>query len=66
MNTGIVKANEEGIATLLVRRPQPYTVPFKGRLEPHIHFRVCNEDGMMSRIKTVYLSDGRVEGFTNY
>jgi uncharacterized membrane protein YuzA (DUF378 family) len=63
MNVGVVKSNEDGIATLLVRRPQPYSVPWKGRLEPHIHFRVCSENGLMSRIKTVYVSDGRVEGF---
>lgn len=65
MNSGVVRANGDGKATLIVRRPQPYSVPWKGRLEPHIHFRVCEPDGMLSRIKTVYLSDGRVEGFSN-
>jgi uncharacterized membrane protein YuzA (DUF378 family) len=65
MNSGVVKANEEGVATLMVRKPQPYRVPWKGQLEPHIHFRECNTDGMVSRIKTVFLSDGRVEGFEN-
>ena len=66
MNVGVVKANEDGIAILYVRRPQPYVVPWRGRLEPHIHFRVCSEDGMMSRIQTVYVSDGRIENFTEY
>ncbi len=62
-NMGCVKANADGVATLLVRKPQPYRVPWKGRLEPHIHFRECSPTGMMSRIKTVFVSDGHVEGF---
>lgn len=65
MNAGVVKANAEGEAVLLVRAPQPYTVPWKGRLEPHVHFRVCGDDGMLARIKTVFVADGRVEGFTD-
>lgn len=63
MNAGVVRANESGVATLFVRNPQPYVVPWKGRLEPHIHFRICEPNGMMSRIKTVFLADGRIEGF---
>jgi uncharacterized membrane protein YuzA (DUF378 family) len=65
MNAGVVKANAQGDAVLLVRAPQPYTVPWKGRLEPHVHFRVCGDDGMLARIKTVFVADGRVEGFTD-
>ena len=65
MNAGVVKADGEGTAVLLVRAPQPYSVPWKGRLEPHIHFRVCAGDGFLGRIKTVFVSDGRVEGFTD-
>ena len=63
MNMGVTKANAEGVAVLRVRHPQAYTVPWKGRLEPHVHFRICGENGMLSRIKTVFLSDGQVEGF---
>ncbi len=59
-NMGCVKANADGVATLLVRKPQPYRVPWKGRLEPHVHFRECSASGMMSRIKTVFVSDGHV------
>jgi len=59
MNAGVVTANAQGVATLYVRNPQPYDVPWKGRLEPHVHFRVCSENqGMMGRIETVYVSDG--------
>jgi uncharacterized membrane protein YuzA (DUF378 family) len=65
LNVGVVTANADGVATLHVRNPQPYKVPFKGRLEPHIHFRICSggADGFLGRIKTVFLSDGHVEGF---
>jgi protocatechuate 3,4-dioxygenase beta subunit len=54
-----VTANADGVATLYVRNPQPYDVPWKGRLEPHVHFRVCSpQAGLMGRIETVYVSDG--------
>lgn len=63
MNAGVTIADSDGTAKLLLKNPQPYTVPWKGRLEPHVHFRVCGENGMMGRIETVYMADGRVEPF---
>jgi uncharacterized membrane protein YuzA (DUF378 family) len=63
LNVGVVIASQDGVAELLVRNPQPYVVPWKGRLEPHIHFRVCGDNGFLGHIQTVFLSDGRVEGF---
>jgi len=63
MNAGVTIAGTDGTAKLLLKNPQPYTVPWKGRLEPHVHFRVCGENGMMERIETVYMADGRVEAF---
>ena len=70
-NIGVTTSNEAGVALLKVRKPQAYSVPFKGRLEPHIHYRVCNPDGMMERVNTVYITDadssaGAIEGFTNH
>jgi hypothetical protein len=62
-NAGVTTAGEDGIAVLKVRSPQPYTVPFKGRLEPHVHFRICSSSGILSRVKTVYVQDEHVEGF---
>jgi uncharacterized membrane protein YuzA (DUF378 family) len=62
-NAGVATADSSGIATLKVREPQAYTVPFKGRLEPHVHFRVCGPTGFVGRIKTIFLSDNRIEGF---
>ena len=63
LNVGVVKADAEGVATLMVRNPQPYTT-WMGSLEPHVHFRECGDNGMMSRIFTVYTSSGKVEAFT--
>ena len=48
---------------LKVREPQAYTVPFKGRLSPHVHYRVCGEAGWMGKINTVFLDKQPVEGF---
>lgn len=65
LNVGVVKADADGVATLMVRNPQPYTVPWMGRLEPHVHFRECGDNGMLGRIFTVYTSSGKVEAFTS-
>lgn len=64
-NAGVTHADSNGYAILKVREPQPYVVPFKGRIEPHVHFRICGDNGMVGRIKTVFVSDGHVEGFSN-
>lgn len=63
MNAGVTRVGSDGVATLRVRKPQPYRVPWRGQIEPHIHFRICGDDGLVSRIKTIYVADGRVEGF---
>ena len=63
-NAGVATTDSTGIAILKVRDPQPYMVPFKGRLEPHVHFRICDGTGMLGRVKTVFVSDGHVEGFS--
>lgn len=62
-NVGVATSDANGVVIMKVREPQPYSVPWKGRLEPHVHYRVCRSDGFMERIKTVYVKDGAVEGF---
>jgi uncharacterized membrane protein YuzA (DUF378 family) len=62
-NAGVATADDTGVGILRVRLPQAYTVPFKGRLEPHVHFRICGDNGMLGRVKTVFVKDERVEGF---
>lgn len=65
-NAGVTTADSNGQAVLKVRAPQGYVVPFKGRLAPHIHFRICESSGMLGRVKTIFLEDGRVEGFVSH
>ena len=31
----------------------------------HVHFRVAGPDGIMGRVQTYFLKDGRVDAFTN-
>ena len=54
-NSGVVKSNEKGIAKLKFKFPTRYSVPRKGLLLPHVHYRVCNNNGMLSRVETVNL-----------
>lgn len=68
-NAGVTTADQSGSATLEVRKPQAYSVPFKGRLEPHIHYRICGEDGFLGRVNTVFIkalanTTDSIEGFT--
>jgi len=71
-NAGVAAADLDGYATLKVRKPQPYQVPMRKLLSPHVHYRVCVEDGMVGRVETVTL-DGKeyfenvmdYEGFAN-
>jgi uncharacterized membrane protein YuzA (DUF378 family) len=57
-NAGVTTADAGGHATLRVRKPQPYTVPMKGRLEAHAHWRVCGDNGMVGPVKTTKLTGG--------
>lgn len=63
LNAGVATADASGKAVLKVREPQPYTVPFKGKLDAHVHFRICGPTGFVGRIKTIFLADGHIEGF---
>lgn len=56
-NIGVTSANGEGSATLRLRKPQPYSVPIRGRLEAHIHYRICGEGGFLGRIETLFLTN---------
>ena len=62
-NAGVATSNGEGVAVLKIRDPQAYKVPLKGRLSPHVHYRVCGEAGWMGKITTVFLDQAKVEGF---
>jgi uncharacterized membrane protein YuzA (DUF378 family) len=62
-NAGVATANADGIAILKVREPQSYKVPFMGKLESHVHYRVCGESGFMGRVQTAYINHAGPEGF---
>jgi uncharacterized membrane protein YuzA (DUF378 family) len=66
-NAGVAMADEAGNVELAVRTPQAYAVPMKGKLNPHVHYRVCRNDGMMERVETAFLnSDAQLaEGFVD-
>ena len=51
---------------LKVREPQSYAVPFKGKLESHIHYRVCGESGFMGRVNTTFINHAGPEGFESH
>jgi uncharacterized membrane protein YuzA (DUF378 family) len=61
-NAGVTTADGSGHARLRVRHPQPYTVPLKGTLAPHVHYRVCRGGGMMDPVQTTFV-DNVAEGF---
>jgi hypothetical protein len=64
-NAGVTTSDGTGQATLRVRAPRSYQVPTGGVLDPHIHYRVCEEAGWMGRIYTVPVHDkSAVEGFS--
>jgi uncharacterized membrane protein YuzA (DUF378 family) len=57
-NAGVTTADSTGRATLRVRKPQPYTVPIKGPLPAHVHWRVCGDGGMLGPVQTTTLDGG--------
>jgi hypothetical protein len=56
-NSGVVRADSQGNAILRFRSPSSYKVGLiMGRtLKRHVHYRVCENAGMMSDIKTVFI-----------
>jgi len=54
-NAGVTTTDEAGHAILRVRTPQPYTVPIKGRIESHVHWRICHDGGMIGPVETTML-----------
>lgn len=62
-NAGVTTSNGEGTAILKVRAPQSYKVPFMGKLDSHVHYRVCGESGFMGRVQTASVKPDGAEGF---
>ena len=65
-NSGVVVADDQGKAILRIRGPpQPYTVPMKGKLDAHVHFRVEQPGGFFGRVQTYFVESKRIEGFAD-
>jgi len=62
-NAGVATANADGVAVIKVRDPQGYKVPFKGRIDSHVHYRTCGEAGWMGEVKTLFVNPHGPEGF---
>ena len=62
-NAGVAVSNGDGVVIMKVRDPQSYKVPFMGKIESHIHYRVCGDSGFMGRVSTTYLNHSEPEGF---
>jgi hypothetical protein len=63
----VAEADADGNVELTVRNPQAYSVPMKGKLNAHVHYRVCRNDGMMDRVETTFLNAAAplAEGFVD-
>jgi uncharacterized membrane protein YuzA (DUF378 family) len=61
-NAGVAVADDEGSALLHIRRPQVYWVPPGSKLEPHVHYRICADNGMMGPVRSLHIEE-RAEGF---
>ena len=65
-NSGVAIADGAGNAILRFRGPpQAYKVPIMGRLESHVHFRICDAHGVMGRVQTKMIKSGGIEEFRN-
>jgi hypothetical protein len=56
-NAGVAAINESGHVVLRIRKPHPYTVPVVGRLDRHVHWRVCRDGGRLGPVQTTPLPD---------
>ena len=65
-NSGVALADDRGTALLRFRgQPQAYRVPLMGKLKPHVHFRVCDDNGIMGKVHTRFIESGNIEAFSN-
>jgi uncharacterized membrane protein YuzA (DUF378 family) len=64
-NSGVAVSDNNGKAVLHFRgNPQSYKVPLKGVLKPHVHFRICEKNGIVGPVQIYYLENGMIEKFT--
>ena len=56
-NAGVAIVDEGGHVVLRIRKPQPYVVPLKGRIETHVHWRTCGDTGFLGPVETTPIPD---------
>jgi hypothetical protein len=54
-NSGVATSDASGKAILSVRKPTEYKVPSGRELKPHVHYRFCQESGILSEIRSVFV-----------
>ena len=57
-NSGIARSNQKGKVTFTYYKPVGYSVNrfgFEKELKPHIHYRACLGNGLLSQIETKYV-----------
>lgn len=54
-NSGVVVANDQGVATLVFNKGTSYIVPSGREIKSHVHYREFGEDGMMGRVESVFI-----------
>ena len=54
-NSGVTRSDDNGHAVLRVRSPTSYKIPTGRVLKPHIHYRVCKNNGFLGRVETIYV-----------
>ena len=52
-NSGVATSNKDGHVELKFRKPTGYKVPSGRELKPHVHYRFCQESGILSEIRTI-------------
>jgi hypothetical protein len=54
-NSGVATSNKDGHVELKFRKPTAYKVPSGRELKPHVHYRFCQESGILSEIRSVFV-----------
>lgn len=53
-NSGVARTDSSGTVNIRVRKPASYNVPYgRKTLQPHIHYRVCEQPGMLGPVQTI-------------
>lgn len=52
-NSGVVMSDNNGVASLLIMEGYGYNTNI-GHINKHIHYRVCYDHGMMSKVNIIY------------